>query len=641
MSTLDLELFGNGFDAIPLSVQHPGGIQDYHDVARAEQPGDSQQLGWLSPSASQFVEGLQDGSRDKASPFGPAVEDHPVEPSKEDLAVEVAHLKAMVAVMSDRLNQAETSPAPKTPPQQAQPVRPQTTPQKRTASRVADTAASPTKPPQHVAPSQVHNTQGPIEAMWSPGVTSEQRRAIFDSSMHSTASNTGAMCPPSFTTPKTTSPAAKFTPSSTPTRKPAPKRARTSAPKKTPAPKRTAKTQPRQVQYQHQRSLSTPTLPSFTGVDIEALNFLTSQTPRPVDRPISELYQTNFMSLGLGEKARILLPLLVGNDPETGMKWAEPGSLGRELLASAAQTGFPGDFGSDPFTSSMHPLTDPAASDFQSIMSSQTTSTEASTEQASIPSYSNFNRWVNSLKAPITQTATEQASSDDQSDNNLTTFQAPNEQASLLSKSDINSLLSYTQGDAVEAPAEQNSYPDTFNFEMKMPSSNAQDVNVLSAYNNSPNNLLHGFSAQTNIDGPFAFDNAEPAPQDFFTTFIHEDTTTATEDSFALTNNALTGQGPFTSSNIESDTQDPFVLINENSDFFNFDHATDNTTGMSAGLTPNANFDFDTIFNNADADLSHMVQEATAQIQAPDSGAMRQREALMEHERRVAEGRRR
>jgi hypothetical protein len=682
--SLDHQISEDSFDAISSPTHHLGSRQVFDDVAHTEQPRGLQQLGWMSPSAPQHPDNPHGVAGNHASSFRSAVEDHPVEPYKEDLVAELARLKAMMEVMNDRMGQIETAPTPKTPPKTvAQPVRPQTTPRKRTASRVANSAASPSKRPRSVAPGPVSIPQGTIEAMWSPGVTPDQRRAIFDSNMQSVTSTTGAMSIPFTPNPETSSPAATPNPSSTPTRKPAAKSARAVAPKKPRAPRKSAKCA--KAQLKHQRTQSAPALPTSTGCNVEALKFLTPQAPRSGDRPISELYKENFMSLGLDEKARILLPLLQGNDPETGMKWDEPGSLGRELLATP-QTAVAIDFSSGPFTPYMNLHTDLTASSdaagLQSFM--PTPSTEPSTTSATLSSYSTLEAWVDTL-APVTQTSTDRAFSDGESASLFSTppatIQVPSEHASVLSQSDISSLLSYIRNDAVEALNEQNAAQDALNSDAQTPASDAQSVNASSTHSGITNSLLHDFNEQTTAtdplafgiteatdadfsqfisDGavnddtvtsdPFAFDSTDATSEDF-SQFINDDADTFTNDAFSLTGDTSAVKDSSLFCNNETTAFDPFAFLNTSGDFNNFHNSDAISTGMSTGLTnistdmsstdltdTHSTFDMDT-FSNSNIDLSHMVQQATTQIQAPDGGAKRQREACMEHERRVAEGR--
>jgi hypothetical protein len=655
MTELDLELFGDSFDDVPSPIQYPGGLQDTRNVTRSEQPGGSQQMGWPSPTDSPFAESLHGVASDEASPTRNAAEDYPAEPSKEDMVAELARLKAMVAAMSDRLGQTETSSAPETPPT-AQPVRPQTAPRKRTASRVADFAASPSKRQQSVVPSQVSNSAGPIEAMWSPGVTPEQRRAIYDNKMHFAGPPPVAMSPPSFTTPnQTSSPAAISNASSTPTRKPATRKPRTSAPKKAPAPKKSPvarktpapkKSTKAQAQAQHQRTQSTPSLPTFTGNGLEALQFLTPQAPRPGDRPISELYKANFMTLDIAEKARLLLPLLEGNDPATGKKWAEPGSLGRELLASSPPNAF--FCGSDPFTSSSQlsaPNASSSASAMVPMMSLPPAPAKTPVEKTGVQAYPEFNTWYAALKnAPIIQTAAQPASSDGNSNNNLSSQspssgQTSSNEASILTPSVIKPLMSYVQD-------------GTSNEQI---SAHPQDINAPSNDKEPMGNLLQHFNSQNTINNQVAFGNTE-SPEFEISEFFDDDAFTSV--TFALNSDASAPKEPFSFTATEATSDDLFgsLITGDLSEniFAGMDTTGDNTfppfnnqdnpftfcnvdNASTDMFTANDNF---SLFDSS-PDLNHMLQQATAQIQAPDSGAMRQREALVQHERRVSEGRRR
>jgi hypothetical protein len=615
-------------------------------------------MGWASPTASQFAVNLQGNGTVHTSPTRSATEALPAESSKEELATELASLKAMMAVMSNRLSQAEANATPKTPPM-TQTVRPQTTPRKRTGSF----AVSPSKRQQSVAPSQVGNSQGTIEAMWSPGVTPEQRRSIFDNKMHFTGPTTGAMSPPSFTTPNLAlSPAAISNTSATPTRKPAARKSRTTAAKKTPAPKKSpapkktpASKKAAKVQPQHQRTQSAPSLPTFNGVNIDALKLLTPQAPRPGDRSISELYKANFMSLGVAEKARLLLPLLEGNDPATGKKWAEPGSSGREMLASSPPTFSSVGFGSDPFMSSplpagpgtSHgPIKMAPSKPIQSLPSQAPA--QAPLEKTGIPSYSNFNTWYAGLeREPVTQTATKQASADSESRNNLPIqtpgFTQAGNEGSVLTPSLIQPLVKYVQSGEFYTPSEQ--------------------VDTISTSDGSSNNLLKKFNTQhtpnkqiTSGDTEITeFNLSDFINNDAFATDVPATNSDASNGQafFPLLNNDIS-----TPANTEATSYDIFAGMDQESSNSNDLFAPLNTqpsmndqfgsfieqNSFGFGEFGNTNdpflFDECSVFDSS-ADFSHMVQQATTQIQSPGSGAVRQREALEEHERRAAEGRRR
>jgi hypothetical protein len=694
MSRLDLELFGDSFDTVSFPNQQHGGLQDYHHVARTEQPGSSQRMGWASPTTSQVSESLHGDTGNEASPAHSVAEIHPTEPFKEDMVAEMARLKAMVAEMSDRLGQTETAPSPNTPPM-ARPVRPQTAPRKRTASHVADFAVSPSKRQQQVAPSQVSNSPGPIEAMWSPGVTPEQRRVIFDNKMHFAGPTTSAMSPPSFFTPNaTTSPAAISNPSSTPTHKPAARKPRTSASKKSPAPKKSpalkktpAPKKLTKAQPQHQHNQSAPSLSTFTGVDIDALKFLTPQASRPGDRPISELYKANFMSLDIAEKARLLLPLLEGNDPATGKKWAEPGSLGREMLASVPSTVSSAAFGSDPYMFPPLPAGSNASRstpEMAPLISMQPSSAEAPTEKSGIPSYSSFKTWYAGLqKAPVTQTAIHQASSNGDSQDKLS-IQTPaftktlSNEASVLTPSLHQPLVTYAQNGVFYSSPEQNSAFDAFNS-----GAHLQDVNATSTGDGSLNNLLEKFNTQHTSNKQVIFGDSETTEfnlsdfinDDAFTSDVPATTSDVSNDQayFAFLNNVTTSNGIPAPLPTEATNDDVLAGKNQESTSNNLfapfkTDSTNNVLFAPISTQPSMDDHFgsfipadnpfrlcdfnDTATNNtfsfdncslfdSSADFSRIIEQATVQIQAPDSGAVRQREALVEHERRVAEGRRR
>ncbi|KAF1850831.1 uncharacterized protein K460DRAFT_391240 [Cucurbitaria berberidis CBS 394.84] len=139
---------------------------------------------------------------------------------------------------------------------------------------------------------------------------------------YSPASNNGinAVAPPQF---PTSSPAA--TPN-TPT--PAPK-TKTQTTKRAPAKRAPAKSTPaatnkvtKATKKTHKRTTSTPS-PAANGRQ----------------RSLQELYKAQFITLSKEEKARLLLPLLQGIDPVTGLQTGRPGTLGMASSLSAFNQG--------------------------------------------------------------------------------------------------------------------------------------------------------------------------------------------------------------------------------------------------------------------------------------------------------------
>ncbi|KAH6224115.1 hypothetical protein HBI42_070550 [Parastagonospora nodorum] len=294
-SNTDLALAGFEYESIRLPNQMPLYLQGdlgytFHpyrprntlparadpvlDSPSKEHPRGSQQLGWYSPPASEYAESLHGDSEEVVLSAGSTAEDRLATPGVEAIVAENAHLRAIVMAMSERVTQLEAAVALKTPPQ-PQPNRPPTTPHKRRASRVND-PASPKYTP------MTPQSMGPIEAMWSPGVTQEQRLAIARGQMRSSTSPAAPMSSPgSIMSPQTStsSPAATIPKDPTLKQKPATKKTRASRVKKTSVPKKARVSKV---------------------------------------RPVSELGPLNFASLGAEEKASILQPLLQGIDPFTG-----------------------------------------------------------------------------------------------------------------------------------------------------------------------------------------------------------------------------------------------------------------------------------------------------------------------------------
>jgi hypothetical protein len=314
-NTTNLELFGDSFESSRFPIQQLSWLQDSNDFvfdtslsidnlhACATPVLDSpfkehlegfQQLGWYSPPASEYAESLQGDSEEMALPVRSATEDLPASPPVENLAAENAHLKVMVMAMSERLAQLEAAVALKAP-AQSQPVHLPVTPRKRRVSRVDILASPPSKRSLPTTPRSI----GPIEAMWSPGVTAEQRQVIATSSAFPAAgmSSPGSMMGHQTST---STPAATLSATLAPKRKQAVKKRCALRVQKTPALKK---------------------------------------APSHKVRPVNELYDLNFATLGAEEKASVLLPLLEGIDPFTGIHFG-PSALshGRNVQAAPATT---------------------------------------------------------------------------------------------------------------------------------------------------------------------------------------------------------------------------------------------------------------------------------------------------------------
>lgn len=265
-----------------------------------------QHLGWASPTSSDFPEVHRGGAKFVSSPSGFALANLQAATSQADPARELAALQARMSVLQAEIATSKPPTQVQTPP-----------PRKRTASRGAYTGTPPSKRACPATPTPNRTTQGatirgPIEAMWSPGVTADQRRAMYDSGIGLTPNQTN-----------TSSPAANKQTSPPPKRKAAAKKPRAPAQKRKSAPKKVPKKQNQTATF------------NFEGVDLTIIDTSAFTNPdESVDnkRPVSELYDQNFMSLPLSDKARLLLPLLRGIDPATGQKFAVPGALGRTAV---------------------------------------------------------------------------------------------------------------------------------------------------------------------------------------------------------------------------------------------------------------------------------------------------------------------
>lgn len=223
------------------------------------------------------------------------------EPSKEDVMAENRRLKSLLAVMAaSRADDAEINALPKTPSRNAV-ARAHTTPRKRPAGRVGGLSSSQSKRARTTSTTFSRPGQGPIEALWSPGVTMHQR---FDAARELSGAAAGGNfaiqtegivqfdsgeCASAVVTPAESvwsSPAAQMiTPPAT--KSPA---------KRKPARKSRAKKadKPQQASLQLQQAIGGGS---------------------SVKRPLAELYAANFHTLNTEEKCRVLIPLFNGVDP--------------------------------------------------------------------------------------------------------------------------------------------------------------------------------------------------------------------------------------------------------------------------------------------------------------------------------------
>jgi hypothetical protein len=605
MNTKTSDLFEGCFGDTPSSKMTSGGYQEFDQFGfvasepfkglqddsfgdstewksprTMEQPEDFQLQRLQSLTTSQHVESVHSDVEEEIASASSVAEGHPGEPSRKEVMAENTRLKAMVEEMNTRLGKAQTKTTHKTPSVKTQSNRPQTTPHKRRASRVADFNPSPSKRPRSKTPTLVNMPQGPIEAMWSPGVTPEQRRAMHKQLTSSPAANTN------------TSIAA-------PTRKLSAKKARTPAPKKT---GKQVKAQPQQAQYQHQSTSpfsSLPT-PTATGAPVSSAQ----QASCSNARPISVLYKENFMSLTMEEKARLLFPLLQGIDPETGEKWTECGTLALEAQTAADQNG-----------SSTN-------RDDQPLMSMHTRAM-----QTAAVGNTPFESFVSGMQTPPTTSPAKQTASSDIFDCEVFTAmqsplaETPAAETVITDDAYFKSFMSSMQ---TSSPANE-SFED-FMASLTDPSSSPPTEQSSPVY-------------EHNSDFAPAAAAAIPATQ----ASDNQDVPISKTDMSALLS-YVQGSSVDAEKDASTFVTQPLDLLNNfntatSEEVYEFD-SNDNTHRSS--MTPTGEFlNLEEFTTPTMTDLGSMVQNATAMIASPGSGATRQREALMQHERRAAEGRRR
>jgi hypothetical protein len=517
-------------------------------------PESSQGQGWQSPSASRYTEDLRGETQEQGSLASSGSVHIPNELSRDDLAAENARLKTMMAAMSAQLSHGQTAAGPETPVVKARSSRPQTTPRKRKASRVEEVSNSSSKRLHQKSPASANSSPGLIQAMWSAGVTPEQRREMVE--------NPASLA--SITTPT-----------------PVLKKSRARAPKK--AAKMASS--------------------SFTAAGAQILPI--PQVSRSSERSTSELYERNFMSLTFEEKARILLPLLQGFDPATGVRLSEPGTLALEVQALIEQ-----------------------AASFEALAAMQ-------------------NNFANKQSSPVYQPAIAYSSFGSATETPATEMSGENN--SPLSETDVNSLLSFTQGSDSEGQ---------LNTSIVAAENNASVPNDAALFGENDNNaaLLPGNPASlvTENDASCSGQDYANLPIfDFGTPLLTEDTA-----SFAENDSTLTNAHSSIFSYEQSDIDTTFASMFPDTVF---DHlgsqmpATNAVLDLTAtdnfsGLTADSCIDLSSTADSAQSNTHNapptnayesMIQNAQNMIADPQSGAIRQREALQQHERRVAEGKRR
>jgi hypothetical protein len=259
------------------------------------------------------------------------------EPTKEDLAANIAMLEA-------QLTQAQAAAAPKTPSSRkrksSNPFNSNNASPGRNAFNSND--ASPGRP----QPNTPHQGEGMVQAMWNSNVASPEARRMI----HQNYTSSPAAITPS--TPTPTAPAKKR-------RTTAKKDKDPSAPKQTPTPRKTPAKKPRK------NSKKTPEPSKFEWHGGEM--FLTEAASREPVRPVAELLDLDFNTLTQVEKATLLLPMLKGIDPVTGLRLDSPGSMAPVEQTPAAQTNGYSDMNNEAFAEERRYIEDVAEPAYQSL----------------------------------------------------------------------------------------------------------------------------------------------------------------------------------------------------------------------------------------------------------------------------------
>ncbi|KAL5121768.1 hypothetical protein ACEQ8H_000455 [Pleosporales sp. CAS-2024a] len=184
LNNTDMDFLGEGFCSPQANPQQPIWLQGaadfmadkpvpFLDAPFMQESMHTQQGGWASPSTVQPGEVLHDDSGEALLSASPAAKDLPASPPLVDLATENARLKDLIMALNERIVQLESDQTPTTSPQQLL-TRLPTTPRRRPASSLNKSPSSTNR-----AVPTTPQSAGPIAAMWSPGVTPEQRRAIY------------------------------------------------------------------------------------------------------------------------------------------------------------------------------------------------------------------------------------------------------------------------------------------------------------------------------------------------------------------------------------------------------------------------------------------------------------------------------
>jgi hypothetical protein len=303
------------------------------------------------------------------------------------------------------------------------------------------------------------------------------------------------------------------------------------------------------------------------------------------------------------EKIRILLPLIQGLDPNTGKKWAEPGTLGLELMAADQQA------------------------------PTHTPTTNAALElAANVPSNSGFDIWFKALQASVAQNAPEQSESF-----SMTGFgsnmQPPNDQTSTIQEDDINALMDFIGVGVEGAHIEQTSAENATNI-----GSNAQNIpedfgsDQQSSFDQSPDSdaettksdAADPVDEQSCADDESAHGKDQPASDETFTMQSANDDIFTLGGAQSISDNTSTFDNAHSSSSnmfdlggAQTTSDDLFNLLNTaptTNDIFNFGlgqfSATDKFSFGTDPFTPADTSSFNTD-HSTPADSSYGTQQFT------------------------------
>lgn len=327
-STEDLsgDIFSEFFAGNVEASEGEDNIFNWACVDTTEHPEGLPDVDWPTPPASSGSESLQAGSGEKGSAVDPGNEVLVGSLSREEMDT-ILRLRALAPPQNAGLAPVQTPAVQPTPAVEEDPVNSQF--DKLIAQCNTPVQISPVSTfvdPNFMAPMCTSDQMPQVSRQHSFHQSQQGAQIELGNHTYMAVSNNGinSMSPPQF--PNSSPAASSNASASSPTPSKAPKRTPTKrAPaKRAPAKSTTAAGSRVTKKKTHQRNTSAPS---------------SSPTPPGRRRSMQELYDAQFVTLTKEEKARLLLPLLQGIDPMTGLPTGRPGMLGIASSLSAFNQG--------------------------------------------------------------------------------------------------------------------------------------------------------------------------------------------------------------------------------------------------------------------------------------------------------------